>query len=197
MMLETDDDEVARDVKKAKKLYKRAARHGNHDSSRNLGVMYRDGAQDVPCNPDRLRERLEEDFEGGNVDAMVGLCMMLETGDDGVTRDVKRPKKLYKRAARHGSHHLSRNVALMYRDEAQGVHCNEDLARALLDEAVDRGNVMAMVDLGMMLKYGCDVVTEDVKRAEKRNKLAVKHGNHDASRNLRLMYRDGSTGSSL
>lgn len=46
--------------------------------------------------------------------------------------------------------------------EAQGLPCNLDRANERIEEAVERGNVDAMVDVGMLLNNGADRVAEDV-----------------------------------
>ncbi len=138
------DDHNPADMQEGLALLERAAREGDVESNRRLGLMYLSG-DGVSLFPSKALRYFEVAARAGDAGSMLQMAQVLSAGY-GVPRDTKRGLDWYFRAYQAGSGDAGYALALAYAD---GVGVAPDPAKVAgyLVESIRRGSSTALTDL--------------------------------------------------
>ena len=110
--------------------------------------MLKEGAEDVKQNAGAAKELYLRAIDGGHVEAMCNLAIMLADGAEGVKRNAKEAVDLFRLAIANWSVEAIGNLAFVLKNGSEDVERNVKEAVKLYREAIEREDVDAMYDLG-------------------------------------------------
>ncbi len=143
---------VTASPERARTLYMQAAKHGEMNAQRVLGLMYFNGEGGVAKDEAAGVRLLRRSAEQGNVGAMLDLGFAYEKGR-GVEEDPVRALQLYEDAAAKGEAEANLRMGLMYA-EGRGTAQDAERARGLYRVAADADDPRARLLLAEMLMQG-------------------------------------------
>ena len=178
---------VKKNLKKAVKWYKAAAKQGNSKAQNNLGYCYQNG-KGVKKNPKKAVELFIAATKQGNSNAQNNLANCYELGE-GVEKNMEKAVELYTAAANQGDFRALNNLGICYL-ERKGV--GEDLKKAveLFISSALLGNPAAYNNLGLCCLNGKGV-EKNYEMAAKLFKISSNMGFREAHTNLAQCYASG------
>lgn len=137
-----------KDARKAFAHFEAAAKLGNHQALRYVGMARLNG-EGVAKDPARALQDFRKAAEQGDTWAMIDVAVMLAVGE-GVAADPPQARDWYRRAADTGSAHALRGLGMMlFRGE--GGPADPIVGRAYIEMAAAAGDANARTLMGQML----------------------------------------------
>eukprot|EP00742_Colponemidia_sp_Colp-10_P011747 GILJ01013098.1.p1 GENE.GILJ01013098.1~~GILJ01013098.1.p1 ORF type:complete len:1171 (+),score=101.33 GILJ01013098.1:479-3514(+) len=148
------------DLKRAFKWFRKGARNGDSTSQNNLGYAYLNG-DGVEIDYREARKWFTEAANAGITHAEGNLAMMFEQGLGGPV-DLHSATKWYEKAAERGSYSAVQSLARLKR-------ITQDASAAVesLRKSANKGNLLALFELGSMYWQGRDGVEKDLSEAKR------------------------------
>lgn len=171
---------VQKNMTKATKWYKKAAKQGSALACNRLGAYYLDVKKDNEEGIKWLKMAAERNYPIAQYN--LGRIFL---GRKKYTQAFA----YFKAAANNGFVPAQNSLAVMY-NNGEGVETNYEQAVFWLEQAVAQGDVAAMFNLGIAYAHGRGVVQNDEKAAEL-YQLAADKGDADAQCNLAAAYKNG------
>ncbi|MGE0045723.1 MAG: TIR domain-containing protein [Hyphomonadaceae bacterium] len=191
---EVGEDGVAKNERKAARLYKLAADQGNPPAQTHLAYMYEDGRGGLPKDEREAARLYKLAAERGYPAAQNNLALMYENGRGVLPKDEDEAARLYKLAADRGDAFAQTKLALMYQQGRGGLPKSEREAVRLYKLAADQGDALAQSILGAMYESGWGGLAKDEREAVRLYMLAANQGDAGGQDNLGTMYEHGLGG---
>jgi formylglycine-generating enzyme len=166
------------------KWYRKSARQGNATAQYNLGIIYRNGRDDVPQNYAEAAKWYRKAAEQGDVGAQNNLGRMYANGW-GVPENDAEAVKWYRKAAEKGHARAQINLGSMHAD-GHGVPQNYVEAVKWYRKAAEQNDADAQAFLGLMYGRGAGVPVDYIK-AHMWLSLAKEQGHKQAVKGLVLV----------
>ena len=151
-----------------------------------LGDAYCEGWYGLVKSDKKAAKIYRRAVELGDVDAMVNLGLLYETGS-GVKLDKKKAMQLYRNASNRGSAKGQKYLGFMYAEDGK-----YDEGVPFLKMSVEAGFAEGMGLLGLCYDYG-NGVERDLDEAKRLYSLAVAKGYEPAGRILAEREKEGWT----
>ncbi len=144
---------------KGLRLIKSSASQGQRYGQYLLGLVYKDGTNDVTSDATEAAKWFGLSAEQGHINATAEMAFMYYNGSGGINQDYAKAFNLAQQAAEQGDFDAQRLLGLCY-ENGRGV--NKDAAEALkwYKKAAENGDVTAMRFIGISYWFG-DIVPED------------------------------------
>jgi TPR repeat protein len=184
---------VARNQKKALKLYQLSAAQGNAIAHYNLGIMHEFGEAGLQPDDEQAVAHYRQAADKGDSDGQFNLSVMYDQGRGGLAKNKFKAAEYLKLSAAQGNPDAIVNLALMHQKGEGGLKESQAEAVKLYKKASARGDAYAKVNLGLMYEEGLGVAQSD-KNAVKFYRAAAEKGDSTGQAYLACMYEDGRGG---
>ncbi|MDB6068987.1 MAG: hypothetical protein JWL81_158 [Verrucomicrobiales bacterium] len=187
LMYETGEG-VEKNPGKAIDLLENAAKRNSVKALLRLAIKNLNG-DGTAKNPGKTVELLTRASELGSTDAQTALGSMFETGE-GVLKNAGTAITWYTKAAEAGDPNAALKLGVLFSEGAEGVEKDDRKAMESFRRAADRGQTVAMYNVGTYYEKGRGVAANPAESLKWHLKAAMS-GLGLAQREIGLRYREG------